>query len=157
MLSEQLHEPPARPCIVVGVDGSPGSARALQWAARLGPCLGARIEVVAAWQIPAVYGWALVDAVQVNRADTEKLVSDTVAGVFGVECPDALSVVVREGNPASVLINASKTALMTIVGSRGHGGVVGMLVGSVSASVMEHASCPVLVVHDLAPTEDASV
>jgi nucleotide-binding universal stress UspA family protein len=151
MLSKQVLDSPSprmRPHIVVGIDGSPNSELALRWAARLAPSLGARIEAVAAWQIPAVYGWALVDTLKVNLADTEQLATEIVDRVFGVDHPSGFELIVREGHPASILIKASETALMIIVGSRGRGGVVDMLVGSVSANVMEHAGCPVIVVHD---------
>jgi nucleotide-binding universal stress UspA family protein len=59
---------------------------------------------------------------------------------------------VSEGGAAKVLLDTSQGAIMTVVGSRGHGGFAGLLLGSVSANVAEHASCPVLVIHgDQAP------
>jgi nucleotide-binding universal stress UspA family protein len=59
---------------------------------------------------------------------------------------------VREGGAAKVLLEVSEGAAMVIVGSRGHGGFTGLLLGSVSANVAEHASCPVLIIHgDQAP------
>jgi nucleotide-binding universal stress UspA family protein len=164
MLSAPIPDSPspqAPPRIVVGVDGSPESELALRWAARLAPSLGARIEVIAAWQIPAAYGWALVETLKVDVADIEKLATQTIDAVFGSERPNGLSLIVREGHPATILIKASQTALMTIVGSRGRGGFVDMLVGSVSAAVMEHATCPVLVVHgnsgELQPAADRTI
>jgi nucleotide-binding universal stress UspA family protein len=54
---------------------------------------------------------------------------------------------VREGHPSAVLVAASTGADLLVVGSRGHGGFVGMLVGSVSTACVEHAHCPVLVTH----------
>jgi hypothetical protein len=58
-----------------------------------------------------------------------------------------MNLVVREGNPAHVLLESSAGAMMLVVGSRGRGGFAGLILGSVSAAVAEHASCPVLVVH----------
>jgi nucleotide-binding universal stress UspA family protein len=52
---------------------------------------------------------------------------------------------------AKVLIDASQGATMLVVGSRGHGGFAGLLLGSVSANVAEHASCPVLIIHGHQP------
>jgi nucleotide-binding universal stress UspA family protein len=57
-----------------------------------------------------------------------------------------MNLVLREGNPAHVLLEHSAGALMLVVGSRGRGGFAGLMLGSVSAAVAEHASCPVLVV-----------
>ena len=54
---------------------------------------------------------------------------------------------VNEGGAAGVLLDASQGAIMLVVGSRGHGGFTGLLLGSVSANVAEHATCPVLVIH----------
>jgi nucleotide-binding universal stress UspA family protein len=50
-----------------------------------------------------------------------------------------------------VLLDESDGAQMLVVGSRGHGGFMGLLLGSVSASVAEHATCPVLVLHGNEP------
>lgn len=58
------------------------------------------------------------------------------------------------GGAAKVLLNQSAGAQMLVVGSRGHGGFIGLLLGSVSAACAEHARCPVLIVHgnDESPT-----
>ncbi|MDD0857766.1 universal stress protein [Arthrobacter alpinus] len=61
--------------------------------------------------------------------------------------PEGFSGVCVRGTPARVLMEHSKSAQMLIVGSRGHGGFAGMLLGSVSSACAEHAGCPVLVVH----------
>ncbi|MEO6530311.1 MAG: universal stress protein, partial [Specibacter sp.] len=61
--------------------------------------------------------------------------------------PEGFSGVCVRGTPAKVLMEHSKSAQMLIVGSRGHGGFAGMLLGSVSSACAEHAGCPVLVVH----------
>ena len=74
--------------------------------------------------------------------------------VFGDQRPAGLKLElqVREGGAAKVLLGASEGADMLVVGSRGHGGFAGLLLGSVSANVAEHASCPVFIVHgDQAP------
>jgi len=133
--------------IVVGVDGSPHSEHALRWSARLGSVLGARLEVVGAWEYPATFGWAAIAPDWNPGEDAEKVVADTIAAVFGDQPPADLQVRVHEGGAAKVLLDACEGALMLVVGSRGHGGFAGLLLGSVSANVAEHASCPVLIIH----------
>jgi nucleotide-binding universal stress UspA family protein len=61
-------------------------------------------------------------------------------------CDVAIERRVAEGSPGSVLVEASKNAELLVVGSRGHGGFTGMLLGSVSQSVVHHATCPVVIV-----------
>jgi nucleotide-binding universal stress UspA family protein len=133
--------------IVVGVDGSSYSERALHWAAFLGASLGARLEAVSAWDYPAAMGWAAVPPDWSPQDDMKKVLQDTIHKVFGDHPPAGLTADVREGGAAKVLVQASEGAGMLVVGSRGHGGFVGLLLGSVSANVAEHARCPVLIVH----------
>lgn len=144
MTSVHLDAPPR---VVVGVDGSDQSKQALRWAARIAQATGARIDAVAAWQFPVGYGWGAVPYDWSPGLDMEKVLTETVDAVFGDRRPEDLRLAVHEGNPAKVLLEESQGALMVVVGSRGHGGFAGLLLGSVSASVAEHAPCPVLVIH----------
>jgi len=132
--------------IVVGVDGSPESVQALKWAAALAPTLGTVITAVTAWHFETVvspYAATEWDP----EADALEVISDAVGEAFGEEPPEGLRTLCRRGNPAQVLIDAGRDARMIIVGSRGHGGFAGLLLGSVSQACVEHATCPVLVVH----------
>jgi len=133
--------------IVVGVDGSPGSKLALSWAARVARHEQAGIDVIAAWEFPLNVGWTTLPADYSPKHDMEKAAIAAVDEVFGPDRPADLRVITREGNAAAVLTEKSQAALMIVVGSRGHGGFMGLLLGSVSALVAEHAACPVLVVH----------
>jgi nucleotide-binding universal stress UspA family protein len=139
-----------QPRIVVGVDGSEQSVRALRWAQRLAAGAGARLDAVAAWQFPVATAWGAAAAMPMNldpEHDMEKVLTETVDSVFGSDRPAGLRLIVDQGHPARVLLDRSAGALMLVVGSRGHGGFAGLLLGSVSAYVAEQAHCPVLVVH----------
>ena len=138
-----------QPRVVVGVDGSEQSKQALRWARRLAADTGARLEAVIAWEYPMMTGWGtgLMPLDFDLRADMDKVLTETVDATFGADRPAGLILTVAEGHPARVLIEHSTDALMLVVGSRGHGGFAGLLLGSISQSVAEHASCPVLVVH----------
>jgi nucleotide-binding universal stress UspA family protein len=142
--------------IIVGVDGSEPSKSALRWAARVAAVTGAGIDAVIAWQPAPNYGWAIADANWRPDEDAEKVVTAAADEVFGAQRPLDLRLLVCRGNPAKVLLDASDGAEMLIVGSRGHGGFVGLLLGSVSANCAEHAHCAVLVVHDDTTPEGAS-
>lgn len=139
--------PSGKPRIVVGVDGSPASQQALRWAAGIAATTGAQIEAVTAWQYPPVFSWAIVQSDWNPADDMEKSLVAAVDEVFGTERPADLKLTTREGHPSAVLLDAGTGALMIVVGSRGRGGFAGLLLGSVSAHVAEHAHCPVLVVH----------
>ncbi len=143
-MTDQEHEGPR---IVVGVDGSDHSKLALRWAVRLARSFGARIEAVSSWEFPTTYGWAALPTEWNPGQDMAKVLTATVDEVLGSDRPTDLVETVLEGGAAMVLLARSESALMLVVGSRGHGGFAGLLLGSVSASVAEHATCPVLVVH----------
>lgn len=152
-------QPPTRTTtgqIVVGVDGSEPSKTALRWALFMAGTLQCDIQVVAAWQFSAGWagagaGWAVPPASWNPGEDTAKMLHDAIKEVLGDDRPGSLTAVVREGGAAEVLIKASQDARMLIVGSRGHGGFTGLLLGSVSTACAEHSTCPVLVVHGTTP------
>lgn len=132
--------------IVVGVDGSDPSKQALRWAAQLAEKYDATLDAVATWHIPVSYGIAPVPIWDPEQ-DTAKCLTQVVDDVFGTQRPAGLALHVVQGNAAGVLVDKSQGAFMVVVGSRGHGGFAGLLLGSVSSAVAEHAACPVLVVH----------
>jgi nucleotide-binding universal stress UspA family protein len=140
-----------RPRIVVGIDGSYESQTALRWAKRLASVDGADIEVITAWQFPAGYGWTTMPN-DLSLADEFKaLTTKTVREVYGTAHPEGVTITTVEANPSKAILDAAKDAYMIVVGSRGHGGFTGLLIGSVSERVAERAHCPVLVVHGDAP------
>ncbi len=145
--------------VIVGVDGSDSSKQALRWGAFLARATACTVEAVWAWEPFSALGylgagWAAMPADWDPSADAEKMLTATIDEVFGSHRPEGLVLTVREGNPASILLEASRQASSLVVGSRGHGGFVGLLLGSVSAACSEHATCPVLVLHGAALPPD---
>lgn len=147
---------PVRDVVVVGVDGSPSSIQALRWARFLAAAAASTLEVVAvapAYGLAAAgAGWSVVPTDWDPIVDAERVLTDAVAEAFGAGCPVGLTTKAVGGSPSRVLIDASSDARMLVMGSRGHGGFAGLLLGSVSTACAEHAHCPVFVVHgDTAP------
>jgi nucleotide-binding universal stress UspA family protein len=133
--------------IVVGVDGSEPSRGALTWALRQAELTGARLVAVTCWEYPVSFGWAPPYPLDFNpdndaRAMLDALVDEAVAGSPHVE----VERVVAEGHPARILLDAAKNADLLVLGTRGHGGFAGLLLGSVSEHCVAHAACPVVVV-----------
>lgn len=135
--------------VVVGVDGSERSKRALAWAAQYARLTGARLIAMVAWQLPANLGWPLpLPENWTPEADARVMLEQNVKEVLGYDADAGLTMSVVEGKPAPVLTEASKAASLVVVGSRGRGEFGGMLLGSVSEFLVTHAHCPVVVVRD---------
>lgn len=130
--------------IVVGVDGSKASIEALRWASRLAGS-DTEIDAVTAWEFPLAYGAAAPVGDWSPEADANEILASALTEAFGDAKPPHLRSIVERGHPATVLLDASRDAEVLVVGSRGHGGFVGLLLGSVSTYCTEHAQCPVLV------------
>ncbi|MFI8459767.1 universal stress protein [Kitasatospora sp. NPDC085464] len=142
----------AIPRIVVGVDGSPASEQALQWAVDYAEAVGGTIDAIAAWEYPAFYGWAGQGVPNLDVVNPEELagktLSETVTRVVGSAPAVQISERVMPGNAARALLEAAEGAALLVVGSRGLGGFAGVLLGSVSRHLTEHAPCPVVVVRE---------
>jgi len=134
--------------LVVGVDGSEASVAALRCAIEEASFRGVGVDAVHVWSLPALSGAEALGSIPLPweelEASAHAIVEETIAKV------DARGVsvkpVVVQGSTAHVLIEHSANAPMLVVGSRGTGGFVGLLVGSVAHQVLHHAPCPVLVV-----------
>ena len=144
--------------VVVGVDGSKPSDAALRWGRFLAESMGGTLQVVFAWPTIAEWAadwapddWGGVPPEADPVPDATRLLDQAVERAFGDDRPTGLQTTVAEGSPAKTLLEISEGARMLVVGSRGHGGFAGLLLGSVSAACAEHAHCPVLVVHGLTP------
>lgn len=138
--------PATGPRIVVGIDGSSSSLDALAWAGRQADLTGAQLDVVMTWEWPSSLGWAVPIPDDFDpEAEVRQTIAKAVAPVRAAHPGLTISERAEEGHPAPVLVEASKGADLLVVGSRGHGEFVGMLIGSVSEYCAGHADCPVLV------------
>jgi nucleotide-binding universal stress UspA family protein len=139
--------------IVVGVDGSDASKDALHWALHQAEATGATLEALITWHIPTLaYGAAVPIPTDYDFAPGAKeILQETVAEVVGADPKVTISEVVEEGHPAVKLLEAAAGAELLVVGSRGHGGFAGMLLGSVSEYCVAHSPCPVVVVRHTRP------
>jgi len=142
------------PGIVVGVDGSAHSHRALIWAIRQAAQQHVPLTVVAVRPDPVrpvtgVY-WGVhaypEDAhnPEVVRKAIQAIV-EQAGNEIGETAPQT-TVNVVTGDPAEELVKASRDADMIVVGSRGSGGFASLLMGSVSSKVAHHAACPVVII-----------
>jgi nucleotide-binding universal stress UspA family protein len=133
--------------IVVGVDGSDCSKAALQWAAEQARITSHKLRAVTTWEWPSLYGDAVSWPADMNLEENAKdVLRESVEKVLGADGADGVEMVVLEGHPSVVLREESTRAELLVVGSRGHGEFVGMLIGSVSEFLATHAGCPVVIV-----------
>lgn len=136
---------------VVGVDGSANSMSALQWALRhVAAHGGGIVRAVMCW------GYTTVGAVGLNlggslppaesmQLATEQALDDLLADVVA---PNGVTITstVAEGTAATVILDNSTDADLIVLGKRGHGGFLGLLLGSVANQVANHANSPVVIV-----------
>ena len=132
--------------VVVGVDGSPTSEEALALAFEEAALRGAPLLALHTWQDDVVE-LSIAPLVDWNAVEAEEhvLLAERLAG-WSEKYPDVevRRRVVRD-RPAAELVDLSRTARLVVVGSRGRGGVRGLLLGSVGHALIHHAHCPVLV------------
>jgi nucleotide-binding universal stress UspA family protein len=158
------------PAIVVGVDGSAGAQEALRWALAEGRLRRWPVRVVHAWTFGyigssvegSLYGdgWSnpyssagadLSDLHSAAEALLERSLTDVEDETEGIDIERQ----VVQGAVAAILVSAVAPGDLLVVGSRGHGGFVGLLLGSVSQQCVHHAPCPVVVVHAAKPVSVA--
>ena len=137
--------------IIVGIDGSDYSPAALRLAGRMASALNAPLEVITClgWSdfyLPSHLPPGNLEVTGQLEAIAKRLMNEAVERAYGSERPENLSMAVKVGSPAKVLVEESRDAQLLVVGRRGHGGLLGQLMGSVSAACSAHAHCPVLVV-----------
>ena len=131
--------------IVVGVDGFESSKAALRWAIHQAKLTGAVVEAVTAWQIPP--GSGLVPAADMPdyQDDARLVLTEAIAEMCMIDTDVDVRPRVVEGPAGPVLTEMAEGADLLVVGSRGHGGLAGTLLGSVSKYCARHAPCPVVI------------
>lgn len=139
--------------VVVGFDGSESSQNALQWAVDEAKQRNGQVRLITAWSKPALAWYPAMMETAVGEIVKEDSPQETaeklqVAALKTAEDAGvaATGQVVHNDSAASALLEAAQSADLVVVGSRGHGGFPGLHLGSVSAQVIGHAPCPVLVV-----------
>ncbi|MFI0793466.1 universal stress protein [Micromonospora rubida] len=137
--------------VVVGVDGSELSTEAVGFAFDEAARRGVPLVAVHTWLYPAPLGpgdiLPLVYDLEALAAEEERVLAESVAG-FAAQYPDVpVQQRLMRGSPAGVLVEESKTAQLVVVGARGRGALAGLLLGSVSHAVLQHAHSPVAILH----------
>ena len=139
--------------IVVGADGSEGGAAALEYAVGEAAFRGARLRIVTAWHMPvAAYGVDFappLDAATFDafRVGAEHVADDALAAAKKLQPSLEAEALAVQGQAADVLLEQGADAALIVVGRRGLGGFRSLLLGSVSQQVVQHATCPVVVVN----------
>lgn len=132
------------PVVVVGVDGSPSSQRAVRWASRQAKLTGATLRAVSSWRWPNYITIVPpgVDLASDTRRTLDEVLEEALAG------SEDLSVTrhVIEGPPGPALLTQAQDASLLVVGAQGRAAFPGMLLGSVAEYCVRHGSCPVVVV-----------
>ena len=131
--------------IVAGVDGSDGARQALEWAAEEARVRGARLRAVCVWSYLDQAGGSFDPSY--GEADARRLLDGAVDALGDAGGIDVERVTVND-LPARGLLEAAEGADLIVVGARGMGGFKGLLLGSVSQQVAQHAPCPVVIVPD---------
>lgn len=140
------------PGIIVGVDGSEVSRRALDWAVREAGLRGAALTVLAVHQVASNYWTGSPEAYPADQPVTEAMRRAAEEAVqkavsqAGAPAPASVTVRAVSGLPAQELVGASSDADLVVVGSNSGGALSQMLLGSVTSKVVNHAACPVVVI-----------
>lgn len=138
----------ASPTVVVGLDGSTASSRALERAAREAQLLGAEVRAVAAYSAAGYWSDAYAVVLPAPEQLAEEVRASAERQVAAAQLPDGVPVRIEcvEGPPGDVLVDAAREARLLVVGGHGQGAVRGLLMGSVALHCVLAGPCPVMVV-----------
>jgi nucleotide-binding universal stress UspA family protein len=138
--------------IVVGADGSPAADHALQLAFEEATARHTAVTAIRAYQPPAMPPTPgmpgippLTTSLEVDTTTEHTRLGQSLAAWRDKYPSVSVEAVVARGNPARILVGASHTAQLVVVGNRGHGSLVGTMLGSVGLQLLHHADCPVLI------------
>lgn len=132
--------------VVVGVDGSKSSLMALEWAANYAEVMKLKVRAVSAYHYPVDYGYAYTLPADVDfAADAKTELLATISDEKKKHPNVEFEAEIVNAPPAQALIEDSEHAALLVLGSRGHGGFAGLMLGSVSLHCISHAHCPVVV------------
>lgn len=130
--------------VVVGVDGSPDSVEAVKWADRYAAATGATLRLVTSWQWAMAYGAPMMFEGYHPDADAREVIEKAKTNLTLPS--ERVETRVPEGSAGPVLVAESEGAQALVVGSHGHSAISKLLLGSVSAHCVHHATCPLVVV-----------
>jgi len=158
--SGEDQEPPRSGPVVLGVNGSPANDAAIAFGYEAAALRRVPMVAVHAWTDitsqpsflpPLDHDWPVI------ADDERRLLAERLAG-WQQKYPDVqVDRVVTQGRPAHSLLQAAEGAQLVVVGTRGRGGVRGLLLGSTSHALLHHAPCPVIVARPDPPTEASAV
>ena len=136
--------------IVVGIDGSEESRRALDWALEQAARTHTNeVRCVHAFDPPLAWidvGTEYADAMVEHATKQATIELDDIVRTVTVPQDVAVTRSVQQGQPADVLVEASRDADLLVVGTRGRGGFAGLLLGSVSQRLAQHTPCPIVII-----------
>ena len=146
----------AKNMVVVGVDGTLASMNALSWASKFAHATGQRLKVITTWSNESVVSRVSAfgetprhdDSIMEREDHAKEAIARSVKEVFADGAPDWVTVEVIAGKPADILVGESKSASLLVVGTRGHGHLAELVLGSVSSECVARANCPVTVVRN---------
>lgn len=148
-MSDAAKENDAAQRILVGIDGSESSYVALTWAVKQAKLTGHPLTLLTTWTYSLnIDRSGVLPTVPDHRQEAMELMEAALDIAHKVDPSVKTTSTVVEGHAARVLVDESSNAALLVVGSRGHGGFPGLLLGSVSLYVVTHANCPVTVIRD---------
>lgn len=138
--------------VVAAVDGSVASKTAVRWAANTAAKRDIPLRLAASYTMPQfLYAEGMVPPQELFddlQSETLEKIDEARAIAHEIAPDIKIGHTIAEGSPIDMLLDMSRDVTMIVMGSRGLGGLSGMVMGSVSAAVVSHANCPVVVVRE---------